>query len=116
MLILDLLRVMENRGVHYPSQVLIQAGFTRHLTHRLVNNKTATLSYKNVEKLCLLFNCTIDDLFIWKPDAATVQPERHQLHKLSNRKRKGLITAKLKGLSSDQLERVQDFLEQMGSD
>jgi DNA-binding Xre family transcriptional regulator len=115
MLILDLVRVMEHKGIQNPSQFLIKSGFTRHTTHRLINNKVANITYRSMEKLCLLLNCTIDDLFAWKPDANTLQPQKYQLHKLSNRKHKGLITTKLKTLSPDQLEKVQDFLQQMES-
>jgi DNA-binding Xre family transcriptional regulator len=111
MLILDLIRVMENKEIQNPNQFLIKSGFTRHTTFRLLNNKMATVSYKSLEKLCLLLNCTIDDLFTWHPDAHTLQPEKQQLHKLTNRKHNGPITAKLKNLSQEQLEQVRDLVK-----
>jgi DNA-binding Xre family transcriptional regulator len=115
MLNLDLIRVMENKGIENFSQFLIKSGFTRHTTHRLLYNKVETLSYRHLEKLCVLFNCTIDDLFTWKPDPDTPEPEKLQLNKLTNRKSNAPIRAKLKNLSLDQLEQVGDFLQQIES-
>ena len=68
MLILDLSRLMENKGILNPTQFMMNAGFTRYTANRLIYNKVRATSYSNLEKLSLLLNCTIDDLFTWHPD------------------------------------------------
>jgi DNA-binding Xre family transcriptional regulator len=115
MLIFDLAHVMENKGIENPTRLMLKAGFTRHTTHRLLYNKITTINYRSLEKLCVILNCTIDDLFTWKPDENLPEPEKLLLHKLTNRKSYRPIRAKLKNLSQEQLEQVGNFLQQMES-
>lgn len=32
---------------------------------RMINNQTASISYKNIETMCLFFNVTPNELFEW---------------------------------------------------
>ena len=35
---------------------------------RMVNNETQSIQYKNIEIMCLLLDCTPNDLFVLTPD------------------------------------------------
>lgn len=36
--------------------------------NRLVNNETRSIRYENIEKLCIILNCSPSDLFEIQPD------------------------------------------------
>ena len=40
-----------------------QLGMSYRNFSRMVNNETKSIRYDNIETMCLLFNCTPDDLF-----------------------------------------------------
>ena len=35
---------------------------------RMVNNQTKSIRYENIETMCLLLNCTLNDLFLITED------------------------------------------------
>ena len=40
-----------------------QLGMSYHNFSRMINNQTKSIRYENIEKLCLLFECTPNELF-----------------------------------------------------
>ena len=40
-----------------------QLGMSYQNFNKMVNNETKSIRYKNIETMCLLFNCTPNDLF-----------------------------------------------------
>ncbi len=40
-----------------------QLGMSYQNFNKMVNNETKSIRYENIETLCLLFNCTPNDLF-----------------------------------------------------
>jgi DNA-binding Xre family transcriptional regulator len=113
MLKLDLTRIMEDKGIENASQFFKKNGLTAHTTSRLLNNKVSSISFKHIETICLLLNCTIDDLFSWENDNKTGIYKDHSLQKLTRGKKKGNIVGKLKDLPVDQLNQVRDFIEEL---
>jgi DNA-binding Xre family transcriptional regulator len=111
MLKLDLNRLFEDKGIENPTQFLKKNGLTAHTTSRLLNNKVSSISFKHLETICLLLNCTIDDLFSWENDNKTGIYKDHSLQKLVRGKKKGNIVGKLKGLPVDKLNQVRDFID-----
>jgi DNA-binding Xre family transcriptional regulator len=83
MLNYNLDRLFMQRGIgNDPIPFLIEKGFTRGQASRLVNGKLYSIPVKNVEKLCLAFRCTPNDLLEWKPDNANLLKENQPLQKL----------------------------------
>lgn len=41
----------------------IQLGLSYQNFNKMVNNETKSIRYENIETLCLLFNCTPNELF-----------------------------------------------------
>lgn len=41
-----------------------QLGMSYQNFNKMVNNETKSIRYENIETLCLLFNCTPNELFI----------------------------------------------------
>ena len=45
-----------------------QLGMSYQNFNKMVNNETKSIRYENIETLCLLFNCTPNELFIITED------------------------------------------------
>jgi DNA-binding Xre family transcriptional regulator len=111
MLKLDLYRIFEDKGIENPNQFLKKNGLTAHTVSRLLNNKVSSISFKHLEKICLLLNCTLDDLFSWENEDKTGIYKDHSLQKLKRVRKRGNIVGKLKTLPSDKLSQVRDFID-----
>lgn len=82
MLILNLSRAFRMRGIESPSRYLVKLGISRPTISRLMNGDKSWVSYEHLEKICLVLNCTPNDLFEWKPSADANLPENHALYAL----------------------------------
>ena len=113
MLVLDLYRVFEDKGIENPQRFLKRNGFTVHTTFKLLNNKVVSISFRHMEQLCLLLNCSPDDLFSWRSDELSGSYNHPFLMKLNRGERKGNITSQLKSLPPDKLNEVRKYIDQI---
>lgn len=113
MLQLNLRQLITDRGISNPDQYLVKSGFTYYATHRLLNNKVEHLSFKHTEKLCLLLNCSINELFTWQPTENIQISNDHPLQKLKPKQTGKTISEHLKELPLNKLEEVKNYIEQI---
>jgi DNA-binding Xre family transcriptional regulator len=116
MLQLQLSNVLRQRGIQDPIKFLVKKGFTYHTAHRLVNNLVDSVSYSNLEKLCIILNCTINDLFLWSKDNNDDVSESHPINKLAAEANPTSISQALMQLPYDkimQLEKIVNELKNM---
>ena len=67
MIRLDVLRLLEEqRKTKY--WLYKQLGMSYQNFSKMVNNQTKSIRYENIETMCLLLNCTPNDLFIITED------------------------------------------------
>lgn len=113
MLKMNLHGVMRQRGIPNPTHFLVKNGFTYHTANRLLRNAQDSVSNKNLEKLCLLLNCTIDDLYVWqKPKDAPISKE-HPLHKLLPKVEELDMLQKMQELPLEKLEQIKQFMKDL---
>lgn len=62
MIQLDVLRLLEERG-RTKYWLYKQLGMSYQNFNKMVNNETKSIRYENIETMCLLLNCTPNDLF-----------------------------------------------------
>ena len=67
MIKLDVLRLLEERG-RTKYWLYKQLGMSYQNFSKMVNNQTKSIRYENIETICLLLNCTPNDLFIITED------------------------------------------------
>ena len=67
MIKLDVLRLLEKQG-RTKYWLYKQLGMSYQNFSRMVNNQTKSIRYENIETMCLLLNCTPNDLFIITED------------------------------------------------
>ena len=67
MIRLDVLRLLEEHG-KTKYWLYKQLGMSYQNFSKMVNNQTKSIRYENIETMCLLLNCTPNDLFIITED------------------------------------------------
>ena len=63
MIRLDVLRLLEEQG-KTKYWLYKQLGMSYQNFSKMVNNETKSIRYENIETMCLLLNCTPNDLFV----------------------------------------------------
>ena len=64
---LDVLRLLEANG-KTKYWLYKQLGMSWQNFSRMVNNETKSIRYENIEAICLLLNCTPNELFVFTDD------------------------------------------------
>ena len=67
MIKLDVLRLLEEQG-KTKYWLYKQLGMSYQNFSRMVNNETKSIRYENIETMCLLLNCTPNDLLVMTED------------------------------------------------
>jgi putative transcriptional regulator len=67
MIKLDVLRILEEQG-KTKYWLYKQLGMSYQNFSRMVNNETKSIRYENIETMCLLLNCTPNDLLVITED------------------------------------------------
>lgn len=113
MLYYNLKRIISQRGISNPNKLLIKYGFTAYTASRLLNNKVAGLSNKQLEMLCLAFRCTPNDIYAWeKPTDGNIAKD-HPLHALVPPPQSLDMVQQLQELPLEKLEVIRKFIEEM---
>ena len=63
MIKLDVLRILEEQA-KTKYWLYKQLGMSYQNFSKMVNNETKSIRYENIETMCLLLNCTPNDLFV----------------------------------------------------
>ena len=67
MIKLDVLRILEEQG-KTKYWLYKQLGMSYQNFSKMVNNQTKSIRYENIETMCLLLNCTPNDLLVITED------------------------------------------------
>ena len=67
MMKLDVLRLLEEQG-KTKYWLYKQLGMSYQNFSKMVNNQTKSIRYENIETMCLLLNCTPNDLLVITED------------------------------------------------
>ena len=82
MLVFNLNPIFTARGIERPYSMLIKAGFSKNLAHKLLNDKLNTMRLSELNKICAMLHCTPNDIVIWSPDDDEVLSKTHPLRTL----------------------------------
>lgn len=109
MLYFDIAKACNNKGVGDARRFLLKIGFSHSATSRMLNNTYDSLKFDAIEKICLHLNCTPNELISWKPKD-NINAANYALEKLKPIAAQDSISAKLKQLPPEKLEKLRDFL------
>ncbi|MBI3882889.1 MAG: helix-turn-helix transcriptional regulator [Sphingobacteriales bacterium] len=113
MLYLQLPAILNQRGVNDHLSFLVKSGFTYHTAHRLLHNSNNSISFKHMEKLCVLLNCSITDLFVWKQDKGDISNAGHPLAGLVQLEGSAFIAEHLLQLPLAKVGQVRKMIEEI---
>jgi DNA-binding Xre family transcriptional regulator len=113
MLYFNLRRVLLMRGVDKPMTFLQKHGFARSTAAKLANNNVTEVKTAHLEQLCRVLNCTPNDLYEWRPDAASSAIENHPLNELIRDNDALAISRLVKDIPIGKMERAKQLLEQL---
>ena len=89
---MDLKRIAALRGIENLYTFLAENGFVHSTASKLGREKLSSIKISQIGRLCVLLNCTPNDLFEWREDAENPISETHALRSIirDNTQRKSL--------------------------
>ncbi|GHN01160.1 hypothetical protein WSM22_26490 [Cytophagales bacterium WSM2-2] len=115
MLKLNVNRILEIKGIENPGSFLMKNGFSRHTAYRLLNNSVRIINYGNLEKLCLLLNCTTNDLFFWEDNTKGKIYKDHVMNKLTHPQTDPTVSARIREMLLHKPDAVRNFINGQSS-
>ena len=112
MLVYNLKKVFNARGIDKPIGFLRRQGFTDSHAFYLKEGKVIGMRLKTIEKLCIALNCTPNDLIEWIPDKSLPLAKDHALNQLKQRKKSVDLASKLQSVPMDKLEGIEKFIDE----
>jgi DNA-binding Xre family transcriptional regulator len=112
MLYFNIRRLMELRGIDKPYAFLVKNGFVSQTATNMVNNQLGRITPEQMEKLCLILNCTPNDLFDWRPNENSAVSESHALHSLKKEKTPS-VAQMVKDLPVEKLDKLHALINDL---
>lgn len=111
MIQLNLKRIFKARGIEQPYRFLVKSGFVPFTAHKYKNGKVEHIRLDHIEQLCILLNCTPNDIFDWIPNDLLDDRPDHPLQKIRRREKKIEINKLLMGMPLEKLEEIERMIE-----
>jgi DNA-binding Xre family transcriptional regulator len=116
MLYFNIKRLLNLRGIDKHYAFLVKNGFVSQTATNLANNGIGHIKPAQMEKLCVLLNCTPNDLFSWKPDDEQTATENHPLAPLHRDKQSSeRLDEMLKSLPVSKIGRLAEMIDELNS-
>ena len=112
MLKLNIQRILAGRAIDRPYTYLLEQGFSRSLATRLNTGKIKHLKLSDIERLCLLFRCTPNELLEWIPADKEAGVESQPLRDLIRVNPKVNIRAVLSELPYAQIAEMEELISE----
>ncbi len=106
MLYFSIHSLFKMRGIENPYTDMVKAGISPHSASNLLNNKINSIHFGHLEKLCILLNCTPNDLLVWKANAHAILPDKHALTALRHQAEEGDLYQALRKLPLHELKNI----------
>ena len=111
MININLNRIFKARGIEQPYRFLVQNGFVSFTAHKYKNGKVEQMRLDHIERLCILLNCTPNDVFEWVPNDLLDDRPDHPLQQIRRRDKKLQISQLLSKMPLHKLEEVERMLQ-----
>jgi DNA-binding Xre family transcriptional regulator len=111
MLKLNIQRILTGRAIDRPFTYLVNQGFSKDFAFRLNAGKVKMIKLADIERFCLLFQCTPNELLEWIP-SEKANTENHPLRDLIRVSSNVNIRAVLKALPYDKLDEMAKLISE----
>jgi DNA-binding Xre family transcriptional regulator len=112
MLTFNFTRIFKSRGIDKPFSFLVKLGYSDNFATRIVNNRIERLNLKDIEKLCVLFQCTPNDLIEWIPQNSDLTNDNHPLISLKRNDKVVQLTKILNSIPLDKLNDIETMINE----
>ncbi len=112
MLKVNLQRIFAGRAIANPYTYLVKQGFSKNFSTRLSAGKLQRVDLVKIERLCILFQCTPNDLLEWIPSAAEKDVETQPLRDLIRVNPNVNVLAVLNSLPYNKLAEVEKLISE----
>ena len=110
MLQINLQRVCKVRGIDKPMQYMQSRGISLSTATRALKGEYENFSMLTIERLCLIFHCTPNDLLEWKPSQNSTLPESEPLFTLRREEKVAGMSQLINSVSLDKLEQMEAII------
>jgi DNA-binding Xre family transcriptional regulator len=107
-LILNIQHICAVKNIERPFTFLRKQGFTHGIATRLLNNKITEINLAHIEKLCLIFNCTPNELFDYKPTQPVEQIKNNPLTAIIKSQQPVNFNELVRSLPLDKLKEIEE--------
>jgi DNA-binding Xre family transcriptional regulator len=80
-------RIFKAKGIDKPYSYLTKIGFSENFATKVKNDKIKSIGLKQLERFCINFRCTPNELFDWHPDKDLFIDADHPLHTITKSER-----------------------------
>ena len=112
MLTYNFKRIFRARGVNKPFSYLVKAGYSENMATRIVNGRVKELGLADMEKLCVLLQCTPNDFLEWTPGRHDTNIENHPLAPLKRDETVVHLTQLLNTMPLEKLQAMEKVIKQ----
>ena len=107
-LILNIKHICAVKNIERPFTFLRKNGFTHNIASTLVSNETIVINLAHIEKLCLILNCTPNDLFDYKPTQPNEQIKNNPLTALIKTQQPVNFNELVRNMPLDKLKEIEE--------
>ena len=110
MLKFSLDRIFKAKGIDKPFTFLINQDLSDNFATKLKNDKVKSIGLKQLEKLCIAFRCTPNDLLDWHPDKNDSFDKDHPLHTVTKSTKVMDMRNIFHSIPMDEIEEIESFI------
>ena len=112
----NLRRILDLRGIERPYTWLVANGFVPQTATRWAKNEIGCMRGEQIGRLCLLLNCTPNDLFEWRPNEDNTVPDGHALYALKRDEPTKSFAQMTHDIPADKMEKLREMLAELKDD
>ena len=111
MISFNLPRLLKTKGITKPFSHFMSLGYSRGLASRMAGNQERGFTLDKLEKYCIHFNCTPNDLFDYHPDSKNRLAPNHPLYQLKREDNTEEINALLHELPLEKIRELAQLIK-----
>ncbi|MBK7498904.1 MAG: helix-turn-helix transcriptional regulator [Ignavibacteriales bacterium] len=116
MLVFNLNSIFQARGITNPAGFLRKNGFSYDSALRFSSAQMVKPSLVLIERLCIVLNCTPNDILEWKPDEGVNYKDNLAIAGLKKEKKEYTLMKKLKDLPLDKIDAIEKMISEIKED
>jgi len=110
MLVFNPRRMFERRLIKKPHRELVKTGIAPSTATNLLNYQNLRVTVEIIEKICLMLNCTPNDLFEWQSRTDETIPDAHALNSLKPAEKPENLSELMKTIPVEKLSQIDEFV------